>query len=335
VHHTPTGPSTTARLTALARRRATLLSGTTVCAVVAGIVLAVLFLSGGSLSGGSPPDDGTGAVDGPADTEPRAAELESGSVRLGVDGTPAAGVSPAGPADGTTSAASTPPGTASSGTTRAGTTSPGAGAGSLDTSAPGTTPSDAGGSTVPAGTGPGSTTPGTGTPDTGTPGTATPDPTVPDGPAPGGGSSPVPDAPATVDSVDSPVPVAAPSAPDEAQVLGLVNRERAANGCGAVVGDSGLAAVARSHSADMRDRGYFDHVDPSGQDPFRRAAAAGVTGARAENIAQGQGDAAAVMAAWMASPGHRANILDCSLTRLGVGVAEGPGGPWWTQLFGS
>jgi uncharacterized protein YkwD len=40
------------------------------------------------------------------------------------------------------------------------------------------------------------------------------------------------------------------------------------------------------------------------------------------------------MEAWLESPGHRANILDCELTKLGVGVAEGPGGPWWTQLFG-
>ena len=52
-----------------------------------------------------------------------------------------------------------------------------------------------------------------------------------------------------------------------------------------------------------------------------------------ENIASGQPSATAVMGSWMRSPGHRANILDCSLTRLGVGMATGPGGPWWTQLF--
>jgi uncharacterized protein YkwD len=83
----------------------------------------------------------------------------------------------------------------------------------------------------------------------------------------------------------------------------------------------------------MRDRNFFSHTNPDGLDPFARAARAGLT-ARAENIAYGQPDAAAVMDAWMNSPGHRANILDCSLTRLGVGVAEGAGGPWWTQLFG-
>jgi uncharacterized protein YkwD len=40
------------------------------------------------------------------------------------------------------------------------------------------------------------------------------------------------------------------------------------------------------------------------------------------------------MEAWMNSPGHRANILNCEFTTLGVGVHFGPGGPWWTQDFG-
>jgi uncharacterized protein YkwD len=120
----------------------------------------------------------------------------------------------------------------------------------------------------------------------------------------------------------------------EGAVLALVNQERTAAGCAPVVADAGLAGVARAHSADMRDRNYFSHTTPEGVGPFDRARAAGVGYARAENIARGQADAAAVMQGWMDSPGHRANILDCSLTKLGVGVAEGPRGPWWTQLFG-
>jgi uncharacterized protein YkwD len=131
-----------------------------------------------------------------------------------------------------------------------------------------------------------------------------------------------------------PAPAAAPADPSvEGQVLALVNAERAAAGCGALSADSGLASVARAHSADMRDRDFFDHVNLDGLDPFDRAERAGVS-ARAENIAYGQPDPAAVMDAWMNSAGHRANILNCGLTRLGVGVAEGAGGPWWTQLFG-
>jgi uncharacterized protein YkwD len=121
----------------------------------------------------------------------------------------------------------------------------------------------------------------------------------------------------------------------EGEVLTLVNQERAAAGCPALRADPGLAGVARAHSADMRDRHFFSHVNPDGLDPFARARAAGITTARAENIAYGQPDAEAVMAAWMASPGHRENILDCGLATLGVGVAQGAGGPWWTQLFGA
>ena len=131
----------------------------------------------------------------------------------------------------------------------------------------------------------------------------------------------------------APAPAAVPAnLGAEDQVLALVNIQRAAAGCGALSGDAALASVARAHSADMRDRGFFSHTNPDGLDPFARAVAAGLD-ARAENIAYGQPDPASVMDSWMNSPGHRANILDCSLTRLGVGMAEGAGGPWWTQLF--
>jgi uncharacterized protein YkwD len=117
-------------------------------------------------------------------------------------------------------------------------------------------------------------------------------------------------------------------------MLALVNTARAGAGCAPLVADAGLAAVAQAHSADMRDRDFFDHVNPDGLDPFERAEQAGQTNSRAENIASGQATAADVMADWMDSSGHRDNILDCELRTLGVGVAEGPGGPWWTQLFG-
>jgi uncharacterized protein YkwD len=152
--------------------------------------------------------------------------------------------------------------------------------------------------------------------------TATPSPTpAPPAPAPPAPAPPAPQPPLPADPV-------------EAQVISIVNAERAANGCGPVAADEGLAAVARAHSADMVARDFFSHVNPDGLDPFERAAAAGQS-ARAENIAAGQPDATAVMAAWMGSSGHRANILNCGLTRLGVGVGHGGSyGITWTQLFG-
>jgi uncharacterized protein YkwD len=141
---------------------------------------------------------------------------------------------------------------------------------------------------------------------------------------------------AAAETASAPVAQAAvPADPTaETAVLALVNEARVDAGCGALTVDPGLAAVARAHSADMRDRDYFSHTSPEGLSPFDRAEQAGIDYSRAENIAFGQADAAAVMDAWLKSPGHRANILDCELTKLGVGVAEGPGGPWWTQLFG-
>ena len=134
-----------------------------------------------------------------------------------------------------------------------------------------------------------------------------------------------------------PAPPAAPAGADpaEAEVLSLVNSERTASGCAAIAWDETLAQVARLHSADMAARDYLDHTNPDGLTPFDRAAAAGTT-ASAENVAAGQQTAADVMAAWMASPGHRANILNCGLTRIGVGVGHGGSyGITWTQLFGS
>ncbi|MEV5317877.1 CAP domain-containing protein [Streptomyces sp. NPDC052687] len=131
----------------------------------------------------------------------------------------------------------------------------------------------------------------------------------------------------------APVTVSAEAAA-EAQVLKLVNDERAKAGCSPVAANSALAKLARDFSADMAARDFFDHTDPSGATPWDRAEKAGITDLGGENIARGQADAAAVMEAWMNSPGHRANILNCEFTTLGVGVHFGPGGPWWTQDFG-
>ncbi|WP_143635980.1 CAP domain-containing protein [Streptomyces sp. 1-11] len=131
----------------------------------------------------------------------------------------------------------------------------------------------------------------------------------------------------------APVTVSAQAAV-EAEVLKLVNEERAKVGCSALSANSSLTALAEAFSDDMAARGFFDHTDPDGATPWDRAAKAGITDLGGENIARGQADAAAVMEAWMNSPGHRANILNCDFKTLGVGVHLGSGGPWWTQDFG-
>ncbi|MBD0744440.1 CAP domain-containing protein [Streptomyces sp. CBMA152] len=119
-----------------------------------------------------------------------------------------------------------------------------------------------------------------------------------------------------------------------ATVVSLVNQQRAQAGCSPLKADGSLAALATAFSDDMAARGFFDHTDPDGKSPWDRAAKAGIGNLGGENIARGQADAKAVMEAWMNSPGHRANILNCDYKTLGVGVHFGEGGPWWTQDFG-
>ncbi|MFI2426940.1 CAP domain-containing protein [Streptomyces sp. NPDC018955] len=119
-----------------------------------------------------------------------------------------------------------------------------------------------------------------------------------------------------------------------AEVLRLVNVERAKAGCSPVTSDSALTGLATAFSDDMAARGFFDHTNPDGDTPWDRAEAAGISNLGGENIARGQSDAESVMQSWMDSPGHKANILNCDFKTLGVGVHMGSGGPWWTQNFG-
>jgi uncharacterized protein YkwD len=120
----------------------------------------------------------------------------------------------------------------------------------------------------------------------------------------------------------------------EETAVRLTNAQRERHGCGPLRTDSRLRAAARDHSADMRDREYFDHDAPDGTSPWERIKDAGYSVPGAENIARGYRTAASVVAGWMDSPGHRANIVNCDLKAVGIGVAYGPSGPWWTQDFG-
>ncbi|MGI5419372.1 CAP domain-containing protein [Actinomadura luteofluorescens] len=120
----------------------------------------------------------------------------------------------------------------------------------------------------------------------------------------------------------------------EASVVSLTNAERAKHGCPALRNDARLATAARKHSADMAANNYFDHTSRNGDSPWKRMEDAGYSSPGAENIAKGYPTASAVVKGWMDSPGHRANILNCGLRAIGVGMASGSGGPLWTQDFG-
>jgi uncharacterized protein YkwD len=118
----------------------------------------------------------------------------------------------------------------------------------------------------------------------------------------------------------------------EQRVVTLTNAQRARAGCGALRVDARLVAAARGHSADMAVRGYFEHDSPDGRTFVDRGTAAGYPDPGGENIAMGQQGADEVMTDWMGSEGHRANILDCSFTAIGVGLDTR--GMYWTQDFG-
>lgn len=137
----------------------------------------------------------------------------------------------------------------------------------------------------------------------------------------------------------APVPAETPSSNTESsyelQVLDLVNEQRSNYGLAPLSYSTELEAVAYMHSKDMAQNNYFDHTNLSGQSPFDRIKAAGISyRSAAENIAAGQRTPQEVVNSWMNSSGHRANILNSSVTKMGVGIYSGGSyGIYWTQLF--
>jgi uncharacterized protein YkwD len=109
----------------------------------------------------------------------------------------------------------------------------------------------------------------------------------------------------------------------ETQMLQMVNEERTKAGLKPLRADPEMARVARNHSQDMFKRGYFAHENPDGQDPFDRMRASNVQfRAAGENLALAQ-TLEIAHTNLMNSPGHRANILNPSFGRLGIGVLDG------------
>lgn len=118
----------------------------------------------------------------------------------------------------------------------------------------------------------------------------------------------------------------------EREVIRLVNVERIKYGLTALTEDTALTRTARMKSQDMHDSRYFDHNSPTYGTPFQLMKSQGIVYRTAgENIAMGYTTPEAVVSAWMNSSGHRANILNSSYTRIGVGFVES--GYYWTQHF--
>jgi uncharacterized YkwD family protein len=109
---------------------------------------------------------------------------------------------------------------------------------------------------------------------------------------------------------------------DEADVLNLINRQRANSGLQPLAIDPQVQNAARLKAKDMADNHYFDHNSPTYGSPFDMLKSFGVSYRTAgENIAANSSNTGAVTS-WMNSSGHRANILNGNYNYTGIGVAS-------------
>jgi uncharacterized protein YkwD len=145
-------------------------------------------------------------------------------------------------------------------------------------------------------------------------------------PAPTGTSSPTP--------TPSPTPTAEPTASAgdlyEADVVTATNHERSTQSLPALTPQACVDSYAEAQAARMASEGRMYHQDLG---PILSGCSLRSVG---ENVAYGYPDGTTVTAAWMASPGHRANILNASYRSLGVGAAQDSQGRWYAcQVFGA
>jgi uncharacterized protein YkwD len=125
-----------------------------------------------------------------------------------------------------------------------------------------------------------------------------------------------------------------------AQILIWINKERAAQGLSLLTADNKLAAVAQEHSADMARRGYFSHFAPTPavsapMDRYLAAFGHQQDLLLGENIAYADQPVFALLhQKLLASPKHRANLLNSEFTKIGIGIYSSPDGKiWLTQMF--
>ncbi|MFF8477049.1 CAP domain-containing protein [Streptomyces sp. NPDC015414] len=146
-------------------------------------------------------------------------------------------------------------------------------------------------------------------------------------------TTPSPTAPAATTAPSTPKPAATASGVT-ARIVELVNAERGKVGCSPLTLNATLTKAAQEHSADMAAHQNMSHTGSDGSSPGDRITGAGYSwSSYGENVAYGYSTAEEVMAGWMASPGHRANILNCAFKEIGVGLAQPDS--YWTQDFGT
>jgi uncharacterized protein YkwD len=144
-----------------------------------------------------------------------------------------------------------------------------------------------------------------------------------------GAAAQVPAAPICPDADLLPAAEDLPQA--EAGTLCLINAERALRSRSPLRSQSQLSQAANDFSAQMVRERFFAHTSPEGTTLRERIAATGylrpaAVWALGENLAWGSGPLATprnIVQAWMASPPHRANLLDPEFNRAGIGITAG------------
>lgn len=132
------------------------------------------------------------------------------------------------------------------------------------------------------------------------------------------------------------------------QLLNLINTARAQpRQCGTqaftatapLSWNDALADAANSHTRNMANGNFFDHLDHDGRTPGDRAELAGYSAKNiGENIAAGLDTPRKVVDGWLASPGHCANLMNPQFRELGAAHAMDPksdAGIYWTGVFGA
>jgi uncharacterized protein YkwD len=111
----------------------------------------------------------------------------------------------------------------------------------------------------------------------------------------------------------------------QAGTIKWTNINRNENGLPALEENEKLDAAAAEKAKDILEKQYFDHVSPSGKSPQDLVEEAGYTYiSTGENLAMGNfANDQELLDAWMASPGHRENILQKGFREIGVAVLLG------------
>ena len=132
---------------------------------------------------------------------------------------------------------------------------------------------------------------------------------------------------------------------EEVTFVNLLNDYRAANGLPRLLVSDAITLACDRHNSDMAKYKFFDHYSlksdwfAANASPWTRMSVSGYgyTTSKGENIAAGQSTAAQVFAAWKASSGHRANMLNSTFKVIGVSFNQPVGSPYttyWTTDFG-